>query len=96
MIGPVVRAGGENMERWGLFLGFMLGAIPLAIGGAALYWLKGPALWAGAAAFGVVFWCAIMSVRAFERSSLCIRPSDFRAMQASSEKTPMTMGKLGP
>jgi hypothetical protein len=74
------------MERWGLFLGFVFGAIAFAIGGAALYWLKGPALWAGATAFAVVFWCAIMSVRAFERSSLCIRPSGLSAMQASSEQ----------
>jgi hypothetical protein len=74
------------MERWGLFLGFVLGAIALAIGGAALYWLKGPALWAGAAAFALVFWCAIMSVRAFEHNSMCIRPSGLRAGQASFEK----------
>ena len=85
MIGSVVRAGGEDMERWGLLLGFVLGAIAFAIGGAALYWLKGPAVWAGAAAFALVFWCAIMSIR-LKRSSLCIRPSDLRAVQASSEQ----------
>ena len=55
------------MERCGLFLGFVLGAIALATGGASLYWLKGPTLWVGAAAFSLLFLCAIMSVRAFER-----------------------------
>jgi len=37
--------------------------------GCALYCLRGPVLWAGVAAFAFCSWAAIMSVRAFERTS---------------------------
>ena len=57
------------MERWGLFLGFTLGAIGFASIGCALYWLKGPMLWVGVAAFAFCLWAAIMSIRAFDRTS---------------------------
>jgi hypothetical protein len=57
------------VERWGLFLGFALGAVAFALAGVALYWQKGPVLWAWATVFVLCFWAAVMSVRAFESRS---------------------------
>ena len=75
------------MERWGLLLGFVLGAIAFAIGGAALYWLKGPAfVGRGGRVRAGLLVCHHVRPRLPDRSSLCIRPSDLRAVQASSEQ----------
>ena len=63
------RASGDGVERWGLFLGLALLTLAFIAAGVTLYWLKGLALWAGTALFALLFWCAILSVRAFDRTS---------------------------